>query len=94
MSVSVSVCLAQSPDIYFDLKYALRLCTKFNKKTASVLIYSAMGLFEEAVELALQVDVELAMINADKPEDDQELRKKVRQTNSMREREFVSRVNI
>eukprot|EP01087_Luapelamoeba_hula_P008479 TRINITY_DN2114_c0_g1_i4.p1 TRINITY_DN2114_c0_g1~~TRINITY_DN2114_c0_g1_i4.p1 ORF type:complete len:616 (+),score=130.46 TRINITY_DN2114_c0_g1_i4:1191-3038(+) len=65
-----------SKDPHFDLKYALRLCTKHNKKRACVLIYSAMGLYEEAVDLALKVDLELAKINADKPNDD-ELRKKL-----------------
>lgn len=61
----------------YDLKYALRLCTKYNKKRACVLIYSQMGLFEEAVDLALTVDLELAKDNADKPEDDEALRKKL-----------------
>lgn len=36
-----------------------------------------MGLYEEAVDLALKVDLELAKINADKPEDDDALRKKL-----------------
>eukprot|EP01104_Vermistella_antarctica_P010093 TRINITY_DN2663_c0_g1_i4.p1 TRINITY_DN2663_c0_g1~~TRINITY_DN2663_c0_g1_i4.p1 ORF type:complete len:947 (-),score=277.56 TRINITY_DN2663_c0_g1_i4:38-2878(-) len=62
---------------YFDLKYALRLCTLHDKALACVLIYSKMELYEEAVELALKVDLDLAKINADKPEDDDELRKKL-----------------
>jgi len=62
----------------FDLKYALRLCTKHNKDGACVLIYSKMGLYEEAVDLALKVDIELAKDNAGKPpEEDEELRKKL-----------------
>ena len=40
---------------YFDLQYALRLCTQHGKAQACILIYSAMGLYEEAVELALKV---------------------------------------
>jgi len=36
-----------------------------------------MGLYEEAVDLALKVDIELAKINADKPDDDEALRKKL-----------------
>lgn len=60
-----------------DLKYALRLCTKYGKTRACVLIYSALELYEEAVELALQVDIELAKQQADKPDDDDELRKKL-----------------
>ncbi len=44
---------------------------------ACVLIYGQMGLYEEAVELALKVDLELAKLNADKPEEDETLRKKL-----------------
>ncbi len=36
-----------------------------------------MGLYEEAVELALSLDIELAKYNADKPLDDEALRKKL-----------------
>jgi len=64
-------------ETYYDLKYALRLCTKENKTTACVHIYSAMGLYEEAVELAMKVDLQIAKENADKPEDDDALRKKL-----------------
>jgi len=68
--------LSKAPS-YYDSKYALRLCTKENKVTACVLIYSSMGLYEEAVELALKVDIELAKFHADKPEEDDTLRKKL-----------------
>lgn len=61
----------------FDLKYALRVCTTEGKDRACVYIYSAMKLYEEAVELALKVDVELAKLNALMPEDDEELMKKL-----------------
>jgi vacuolar protein sorting-associated protein 18 len=37
------------------LQYALRLCTQHGKAQACILIYGAMGLYEEAVELALTV---------------------------------------
>jgi vacuolar protein sorting-associated protein 18 len=62
----------QQKEIYFDLEYALRLCMKHNKQRACVLLYSRMGLFEEAVELALKVDIDLAKQIADMPmpEDD------------------------
>ena len=40
---------------FYDLQYALRLCMQHNKAQACILIYSAMGLYEEAVELALKV---------------------------------------
>lgn len=62
----------------YDTKYALRLCSEYGHKKACVHIYSLMGLYEEAVDLALSVDVELAKKEANKPdEDDVELRKKL-----------------
>lgn len=39
------------------MKYALRLCAEYDHKEARVHIYSTMGLYEEAVDLALQVSV-------------------------------------
>ncbi|KAK9671984.1 hypothetical protein RND81_12G067600 [Saponaria officinalis] len=65
------------PDFFYDPKYALRLCLKENRMRACVHIYSMMAMHEEAVALALQVDPELAMAEADKVEDDEELRKKL-----------------
>jgi len=57
--------------VCYDLKYALRLCTKLNKMEACVLIYSKMGLYEDAVDLALaKGDIDLAERQANKPEDD------------------------
>ncbi|XP_071119989.1 vacuolar protein sorting-associated protein 18 homolog [Mytilus edulis] len=65
-------------EICYDLKYALRLCMEHDRKKACVHIYSLMGLYEEAVDLALDVDVELAKTQAEKPEDtDDELKKKL-----------------
>ncbi|MBN3304973.1 VPS18 protein, partial [Amia calva] len=66
-----------SSDIHYDLKYALRLCAEHGHRRACVLVYKIMELFEEAVDLALQVDVDLAKSCADLPEDDEELRKKL-----------------
>lgn len=63
---------------YYDLDYALRLCKQTNQTQPCVHIYSKMGLWENSVDLALQKgDLELAKINADMPEDDQPLRKKL-----------------
>lgn len=63
---------------YYDLDYALRLCSEANRIQPCVHIYSQMGLWESSVDLALEKgDLELAKINADKPEDDQQLRKKL-----------------
>ncbi len=40
---------------YYDTQYALRLCMEHDLKEACVHIYAAMGLYEEAVDLALKV---------------------------------------
>jgi hypothetical protein len=76
--------LATSPDNpltgdpYYDLDYALRLCRANKRVQSCVLIYSKMGLYESSVDLALEHDdLELAKINADKPEHDDLLRKKL-----------------
>uniref|UniRef100_A0A803N7L5 Pep3/Vps18/deep orange domain-containing protein n=1 Tax=Chenopodium quinoa TaxID=63459 RepID=A0A803N7L5_CHEQI len=66
-----------SPEFFYDPKYALRLCLKEKRMRACVHIYGMMSMHEEAVALALQVDPELAMAEADKVEDDEELRKKL-----------------
>lgn len=60
-----------------DLKYALRVCMRHNKKQACVMIYTKMSLYEEAVDLALKEDGnrDLGSI-ADKPTDPA-LRKKL-----------------
>ncbi|XP_022148071.1 vacuolar protein sorting-associated protein 18 homolog [Momordica charantia] len=65
------------PEFFYDPKYALRLCLKEKRMRACVHIYSMMDMHEEAVALALQVDTELAMAEADKVEDDEDLRKKL-----------------
>ncbi|KAI0051712.1 hypothetical protein FA95DRAFT_1675740 [Auriscalpium vulgare] len=63
---------------YYDLDYALRLCSEAGRIQPCVHIYSQMGLWESSVDLALEKgDLELAKLNADKPEDDQQLRKKL-----------------
>lgn len=65
-------------DPYYDLDYALRLCRANQRVQACVLIYSKMKLYESSVDLALEHDdLELAKINADQPEDDDMLRKKL-----------------
>ncbi|KAG6832293.1 hypothetical protein H0H92_003526 [Tricholoma furcatifolium] len=63
---------------YYDLDYALRLCKNSGRTQPCVHIYSKMGLWENSVDLALEKgDLELAKINADMPEDDEPLRKKL-----------------
>ena len=49
----------QKEPAFYDKEYALRTCIKEDQKQACVIIYSLMEEFEEAVELALQLDVEL-----------------------------------
>ncbi|KPP69938.1 vacuolar protein sorting-associated protein 18-like [Scleropages formosus] len=66
-----------SSDVHYDLKYALRLFAEHGHHRACVHVYKIMELYEEAVDLALQVDVDLAKSCADLPEDDEELRKKL-----------------
>ena len=63
---------------YYDLDYALRLCKQHGRIQPCVHIYSKMGMYESSVNLALEKgDLELAKINADRPEDDDILRKKL-----------------
>lgn len=61
----------------YDQEYALRLCSELGLDEACVHIYTTMGLYEEAVDLALKVDVELGKQNADRPEDNEDLKKKL-----------------
>ncbi|KAJ1159619.1 hypothetical protein NDU88_000126 [Pleurodeles waltl] len=53
---------------------ALNVLSKHRDKT---LFYKVIELYEEAVDLALQVDVDLAKSCADLPEEDEELKKKL-----------------
>jgi len=63
---------------YYDLDYALRICKLAGRMQPCVHIYSKMGLWENSVDLALEKgDLDLAKINADMVEDDQQLRKKL-----------------
>lgn len=43
--------------MHYNLDYALRLCTQNGRTQSCVHIYSQMGLYEEAVNLALKVSV-------------------------------------
>jgi len=45
---------------FFDQKYALRLCHQEEKKRSCVAIYTSMKLYEEAVQLALEFDLDYA----------------------------------
>ncbi|KAG0640213.1 Pep3/Vps18/deep orange family-domain-containing protein [Tuber brumale] len=63
-------------DSRYDADFALRLCIQHSHIQSCVHIYSSMGLYLQAVELALKHgNVELASVIADRPEEDPELRK-------------------
>jgi vacuolar protein sorting-associated protein 18 len=62
----------------YDADFALRLCIQHNRIQSCVHIYSSMGQYQQAVELALQHnDTDLAAIVADRPEGNEKLRKKL-----------------
>jgi hypothetical protein len=69
---------AHTGDSQYDSDFALRLCLQYGHVQSCVHIYSSMGQYADAVELALKHgNVELASIVADRPEDDSALRKKL-----------------
>ncbi|BCS20163.1 vacuolar protein sorting protein DigA [Aspergillus puulaauensis] len=62
----------------YDADFALRLCIQHQRVQSCIHIYSAMGQYLQAVELALQHDdIEMAAIIADRPEGNNKLRKKL-----------------
>ncbi|KAJ5947718.1 hypothetical protein N7466_000733 [Penicillium verhagenii] len=62
----------------YDADFALRLCIQHKRVQSCIHIYSAMGQYLQAVELALEHDdIELAAIVADRPEGKDKLRKKL-----------------
>ena len=58
-----------NPNSCFDINYALVVCLQYEKKHACVELYSRLGLFMDAVKLALQIDPELARKYADMARD-------------------------
>ncbi|KAJ9057802.1 tethering complex subunit, variant 3 [Entomophthora muscae] len=68
--------VSEAHDRHYSLDYALRLCLQYKRVHSIVLIYGFLGLYEEAVRAALEYgDLQLAKINADKAEDNPDLRK-------------------
>lgn len=62
----------------YDADFALRLCIQHKRVKSCVHIYSAMGQYLQAVELALKHDdIELAALVSDRPEGNDKLRKKL-----------------
>ncbi|CAO3651138.1 unnamed protein product [Cunninghamella echinulata] len=65
-------------EMLYNPEYALRLCSQYGRIQSCIHLYGLMGLYEEAVHLALKIgDLDLARIQADKPFDDIELQKKL-----------------
>ncbi|KAL1995295.1 hypothetical protein VTN49DRAFT_1482 [Thermomyces lanuginosus] len=68
---------SQDPPQY-DVDFALRLCIQHERVESCVHIYSSMGQYLQAVELALRYNnIDLAAIVADRPEGNDKLRKKL-----------------
>ncbi|KAK8803432.1 hypothetical protein WA158_001126 [Blastocystis sp. Blastoise] len=59
----------QGEGYIYDIKYALRICLQEEKYNACIYLYGLMGLYEEAVTLALKIDIELAKHYANKSDD-------------------------
>jgi hypothetical protein len=52
---SSNIITAQGREMHYKLDYALRVCNHNGRTQSCVHIYSQMGLYEEAVDLALEV---------------------------------------
>jgi len=59
----------------YDREYALRTCAKEDQMEACIIIYSAMEEYEEAVELSLKIDIDLAKDQIQKVDDDERKKK-------------------
>lgn len=69
---------SQGDKPHFDQDFALRLCIRHRRVLACVHMYTSMGQYLQAVELALSHDeVELASLVADRPQNDPALRKRL-----------------
>jgi hypothetical protein len=77
-SALLSYLSSQGDEPHFDSDFALRLCIQHSRVQSCVHIYSTMGLYLQAVELALTHDaIDLASIIADRPDSNPGLRKKL-----------------
>ncbi|CAK7205754.1 tethering complex subunit [Sporothrix eucalyptigena] len=69
---------SQGDEPRFDPDFALRLCIQYKRVLSCVHIYTSMGQYVQAVDLALSHDaVELASVVADRPMGNTALRKKL-----------------
>jgi len=62
---------------YYDVQYALRLCLERARLRSCCHLYATQGMYQEAVSLALKVDLDLAKTVADMPVDDEGMRRKL-----------------
>ena len=77
-SALLSYLESQGDEPSFDADFALRLCIQHSRVQSCVFIYSTMGQYLQAVELALaHSEIDLASIIADRPVSDPPLRKKL-----------------
>ncbi|KAF9875540.1 hypothetical protein CkaCkLH20_06921 [Colletotrichum karsti] len=69
---------SQGPEPNYDPDFALRLCIQHHRTLSCVHIYTSMGQYLQAVDLALSHnEVDLASVIADRPMNDPPLRKKL-----------------
>uniref|UniRef100_A0A0A9XG54 Vacuolar protein sorting-associated protein 18 homolog n=1 Tax=Lygus hesperus TaxID=30085 RepID=A0A0A9XG54_LYGHE len=54
--------------VNYDKRYAVRICKQFNRREACVQLYVLLGLWESAVELALEVNMQLALQTVSQPQ--------------------------
>jgi vacuolar protein sorting-associated protein 18 len=77
-SALLSYLEAQGDEPSFDSDFALRLCIQHSRVQSCVHIYSTMGQYLQAVELALEhSEIDLASLIADRPLSNPALRKKL-----------------
>lgn len=63
--------------VYYDFKYVLWFCVEYGYYCVCVYVYKVLELYEEVVDLVLQVDVDLVKQCVDLFEEDEELCKKL-----------------
>ncbi|EME81646.1 uncharacterized protein MYCFIDRAFT_32864 [Pseudocercospora fijiensis CIRAD86] len=69
---------SQNHEQYYDADFALRLCIAHKRVQSAVHVYGTMGQYASAIDLALKYDeVELAADVADRPGNDDVLKKKL-----------------
>ncbi|KAI6250786.1 Vacuolar protein sorting-associated protein 18 [Erysiphe necator] len=77
-SALLSYLVSQGEEPFFDSDFALRLCIKFTRVQSCVHIYSSMGQYLQAVDLALSHSaIDLATLIADRSLSNPPLRKKL-----------------